>query len=64
MTVQTLVPDMPRIKEVRELKQICVLNIANNMDSYWCVDYKNNFFDQGKFLHIIGPFDGMRMLYF
>ncbi|KAG8234158.1 hypothetical protein J437_LFUL014948 [Ladona fulva] len=48
---------MPQRKSVRNLKKICSLSIAKNMDKIWCKDYLENFAGQGQFLYVNGPFD-------
>ena len=51
---------MPVRRGVFTLKETCLRNVAQNMDSVWCEDYVKNFLDQGQYLHIVGPFEYLR----
>ena len=53
---------MPVRRGVFTLKETCLRNVAQNMDSVWCEDYVKNFLDQGQYLHIVGPFEYLRKL--
>ncbi len=57
---------MPLRKKVLALKCACLKNICDNIDSFWCKDYLENYKEaDAKYLHIIGPFDDLReFLYF
>nr|CAB3263133.1 uncharacterized protein LOC104265463 [Phallusia mammillata] len=46
---------MPCCRSAEKLKDLCVENVANNMDNLWCADYKEKFANH-KLRFVIGPF--------
>ena len=51
---------MPLKKKVKSLKELCFQSVTDDMDSYWCKDYTENFPEGGKLMHVVGPFDDLR----
>ena len=47
----------------KSLKGVCLYNISKNMEKRWCADYYKNFYGQGTYLHVIGPFDCLSKLW-
>ncbi|CAH1783268.1 unnamed protein product [Owenia fusiformis] len=48
---------MPQKICAPDLQNICLRNIAQNMDKHWAADYKDNFHNQMDVLHLVGPFE-------
>ncbi|KAM9394455.1 uncharacterized protein KZ484_005502 [Pholidichthys leucotaenia] len=42
---------------VLSLRQLCLLNIGDNMKEVWAKDYSQNYMDHYSFRHIMGPFN-------
>lgn len=53
---------MPLSTKLSSLLDLCVANIARNMDSLWSKDYVETYCkEKGKtYLYVIGPFDSLR----
>ncbi|ESO97012.1 hypothetical protein LOTGIDRAFT_231759 [Lottia gigantea] len=48
---------MPRKKSSDSLADICLKNIAKNMDSYWLSDLDSDFGENPYLMYIVGPFE-------
>ena len=42
---------------VQSLQHVCLQNVAKNMESLWAKNYKNEYFAQGNFTYLVGPFE-------
>ncbi|KAK3593094.1 hypothetical protein CHS0354_038137 [Potamilus streckersoni] len=47
---------MPKRKEVRKLKSVCLRSIAKNIDKLWSKDFNKYFAEMPHLLYVIGPF--------
>ena len=52
---------MPRVlqKAERSLKELCLVNIIRNIDSYWYKDFLDKYFGNTHFMYILGAFDDL-----
>ena len=50
---------MPRVaqKASSTLKELCLRNVTNKIDSYWCKDFLDKYYGSTHFMYVLGPFD-------
>ena len=54
---------MPRGKRLKSFRELCLLNVIQNIDDLWCRHYIETYSKENRFFrYVVGPFDTVRKL--
>ena len=54
---------MPRGKRLKSFRELCLLNVIENIDDLWCRHYIETYSKENRFFrYVVGPFDTVRKL--